>query len=168
MLASTAFYNVSCLLGGPWTHLRQPGLAPWGVRRRWWLCGGRHPETRVCGISPLRAGPALPALPCVCTHFVGLWCFAASTSIWPRLVGQDHTGGTSDSDVWCVLCRSTKVVVSFALATRWGSLAVLCAIACALACCMLLLGGRTCAQVLNPDCGSTHHLKSSDKGLARI
>ena len=33
ILASIAFYNVSCLLGGPWTHLRQPGLAPWG-------CGG--------------------------------------------------------------------------------------------------------------------------------
>ena len=41
-------------------------------------CAGEGPQKpEFAGPHPLRAGPALPAPPCVFAHFVGLWWFAA-------------------------------------------------------------------------------------------
>ena len=99
-----------------------------------------------------RGGLCLPR-PAFAPIFVGLWWFAASTSICPRLRGQDRTGEPPDAYVLSADPDFSKVVVSCALATGWGSVAVLCALCCALSAagCCLGVGIASSNQILLVD-----------------
>ena len=116
---------------------------------------GRAPRSQSLRDPPLARGACFACPPCVCAHFVGLWWFAASTSICPRLVGQDHTGEPSDAYFLSAHADFSKVVVSCALATSWGSVAKLCAFSCALPAAGCCLGVGLARRNLNPARGFT-------------
>ena len=115
---------------------------------------GRAPRNQsLRGPTPYARGPLCLPRPAFSPIFVGLWWFATSTSICPRLVGQDHTGEPSDAYALSAHADFSKVVVSFALATRWGSVAVLCALSCALPAAGCCLGVGVARRNQNPACG---------------
>ena len=117
---------------------------------------GRAPRNQsLRGPTPYARGPLCLPRPAFSPIFVGLWWFATSTSICPRLVGQDHTGEPSDAYALSAHADFSKVVVSFALATRWGSVAVLCALSCALPAAGCCLGVGVARRNQNPACGFT-------------
>ena len=61
--ASISFSNVSCSIGGPWTHLRQPGQAPWGCGGGRGCAGEGPPKPEFAGSPPCARGPlCLPLL----------------------------------------------------------------------------------------------------------